>query len=277
MPLKGHKHSEESKRKIREARANQIITKETGLKISKANKGRKHLEETKRKISKALKGKPKSDEAIKHFREAKSKPFSAEMRRKFSEAAIKRGMRNTPEVFWSKVDIKGVDDCWEWTGYKDKNNYGVIKINGNRMPQKAHRIAFFLSGGIVTPEKQCICHHCDNPICCNPSHLFAGSIADNNRDMQMKGRYFKGKRINRVSKMRAYMGFSRSAGSKEGAVLVFAHSAQEARMLTYKHGVVVEDYLDTAVRWLRDSLLFDFADSEKLARDEPHISVGIPD
>jgi predicted Zn-ribbon and HTH transcriptional regulator len=71
--------------------------------------------------------------------------------------------------------------------------------------------------------------------------------------------------------MRAYMGFSRSIGSQEGAVLVFAHNAKEARKLTYDDGLVVDEWIDTAVKWIRESHLFDCADKAKLARDEPHL------
>ncbi len=73
--------------------------------------------------------------------------------------------------------------------------------------------------------------------------------------------------------MNVYMGYSRILGCAEGAVLVFAHTAKEARNLTFKNGLVVDDWTDTAVRKLRDNLLFlfDSADKEKLARDEPHV------
>ena len=35
-------------------------------------------------------------------------------------------------------------------------------------------------------------HHCDTPTCCNPDHLFLGTIADNNRDRARKGRSCRG-------------------------------------------------------------------------------------
>jgi hypothetical protein len=71
--------------------------------------------------------------------------------------------------------------------------------------------------------------------------------------------------------MKAYMGFSRSLGAEEGAVLVFAHDAREARELTYENGLVVDEWIDTAVKWLRDPVIFEYADKDKLTRDEPHV------
>lgn len=94
-----------------------------------------------------------------------------------------------PEVeerFWSKINILGPDDCWEWTAKSRAIfGYGLIKIDG--VTHAAHRIAYELTYEIELDELCCL-HHCDNPPCCNPAHLFIGTKGDNNRDSSKKGR-----------------------------------------------------------------------------------------
>jgi hypothetical protein len=84
------------------------------------------------------------------------------------------------------IIINNNTNCWEWNGYKDKNGYGIIGYKNKKW--FVHRLIYLLIGGILTSEKPHVLHHCDNPSCCNPLHLFSGNDADNNRDMIQKGR-----------------------------------------------------------------------------------------
>jgi hypothetical protein len=91
--------------------------------------------------------------------------------------------------FWSKVDKSGGPDaCWIWTAAKDPLGYGRIGMGRTADGVSlTHRVAWELTFGPI-PDGLCACHHCDRPSCVNPSHLFIGTKADNNHDMDMKGR-----------------------------------------------------------------------------------------
>lgn len=84
------------------------------------------------------------------------------------------------------------DDCWAWQGWKTRAGYGQFTVTKKRY--YAHRFAYehYYS---VEPGKLFVCHHCDNPECCNPKHLFLGTYQDNHNDMTRKGRRAKGETI----------------------------------------------------------------------------------
>jgi hypothetical protein len=101
--------------------------------------------------------------------------------------------RDIPELtesdvqrFWSKVAIKGPDECWEWTSGKSRDGYGRITLRDS-LPYFANRVAYFLSDG-GQPGQLMVCHKCNRPSCCNPSHLFLGTQKDNVTDCINKGR-----------------------------------------------------------------------------------------
>jgi hypothetical protein len=95
----------------------------------------------------------------------------------------------TPEQrFWRYVEKKR-RGCWDWTGYKNEKGYGVINLGGERM--LTHRMAYQLTAGSI-PDGMFVLHHCDNPACVRFKHLFLGTLADNNADMDAKGRSRRG-------------------------------------------------------------------------------------
>jgi len=101
-----------------------------------------------------------------------------------------------PKKFWSRVQMAEIDQCWNWTGHKNGPGYG--KVFAKRWPGdsktynfSAHRLAYIYAYGMF-PQGLLVCHHCDNPSCCNPAHLFLGTDTDNSADKVAKGRHARG-------------------------------------------------------------------------------------
>jgi hypothetical protein len=93
--------------------------------------------------------------------------------------------KSTEERFWSNVDIKDKNECWDWKGAFFTCGYGAFGINYKTL--YAHRVAWTLTHGEIT-DGVIIRHTCDHRPCCNPYHLKDGTQKDNMQDMKNKGR-----------------------------------------------------------------------------------------
>lgn len=103
-------------------------------------------------------------------------------------APLQRGLvvwsQSTDVRFWSRVE-KDPLGCWTWRGERYQRGYGQFWSNGKL--RRAHRVAYELLVGPI-PEGLWVLHHCDNPPCIRPDHLWLGTRQDNMTDMAMKRR-----------------------------------------------------------------------------------------
>lgn len=87
--------------------------------------------------------------------------------------------RTTPlkDRFWARVEK--TPECWEWTGYRRPDGYGLIGAGGRGGGSlRVHRLSYELHNGPI-PEGLVIDHKCHNPSCVRPDHLQAVTQAKN--------------------------------------------------------------------------------------------------
>lgn len=98
---------------------------------------------------------------------------------------------DTVENFEKRFDRGAKDECWEWQGSYIGAGYGSFKIDGKTIG--AHRVMARLELDAALPlwpgrhSEYQVLHHCDNPSCVNPNHLYIGNTSDNMQDAHARG------------------------------------------------------------------------------------------
>ena len=133
------------------------------------------------------------------------------------------------ESFWSNVKCGTKNSCWNWTRGTN-GRYGVAHYKKGTTWKRiaAHRAAYEISRKRKIPSGHgyhgiCICHTCDNPLCCNPKHLFLGTQIENIEDMTKKGRRATGNKCS-------------NPGKQNGRAILDEKQVKEIRKL-YSYGI----------------------------------------
>lgn len=106
---------------------------------------------------------------------------------------VRLSIKRKPELVKHLLQNRNITktNCWEWTRNHVGRNvngrgYGIQVVDGK--PILVHRLIAHIFLDFDINSNLCVCHHCDNPICFNPDHLFIGTIQDNIDDRERKGR-----------------------------------------------------------------------------------------
>jgi hypothetical protein len=124
--------------------------------------------------------------------ERRSKGRKAAAIRFCSRRCFDQHKRVDPVAMYHRRVIKR-DGCWGWRGKTDRRGYPFfeLKRGGSIVMYRAHRLSYEIHTGPI-PDGLNILHHCDNPPCTRPDHLFVGTHQDNTNDMLSKGRESRG-------------------------------------------------------------------------------------
>ena len=154
-------------------------------------------------------------------------------------------MKSFESRFWQYVDKNGpipqhqphLGPCWLWTGWLSKARRGCLQLGGNSKRNMAsYRASWVVHFGEI-PTGLFVLHHCDNPQCVRPSHLYLGTQADNIRDMVMRGRACTGDKQGRAKLTWPIVQTIREAHGQgiSGAELARRHEVSETQIHRIVH------------------------------------------
>ena len=139
------------------------------------------------------------------------------------------------ERLWAKVDTSGGPEaCWPWLGGCAGDGYGTMKVNGKTV--YVHRIV-----ARALPDQH-VRHSCDNPPCCNPAHVVAGTQIANMADMVTKGRSARGEKHGRA-KLTVVQVIAIHADPRTGTAIATAYGVNHTLIYKIKRG---ENWKDAA-------------------------------
>lgn len=105
--------------------------------------------------------------------------------------------------FWSKVQVCGDNECWQWTSAIGGSGYGFFWVGGKKRSEFAHRLVVIWRGETIPPGPGWhVMHSCDNKLCVNPAHLSVGKNQDNRADCVAKKRHAVGEKNGGGGKLR---------------------------------------------------------------------------
>lgn len=142
------------------------------------------------------------------------------------------------ERFWANVDSSaGPEECWPWIASRAISGHGRFGSGIDKI-WSSHRWLMAKLANEKLERSDFVCHKCDNPPCCNPSHLYIGSAQDNIRDRESRGRSGSG-RVNAVKTHcpRGHLYDEKNTLMKNGSRNCRAcHAAREVRRRSLKRG-----------------------------------------